>query len=266
MKKNNRSGASRDVADGELCRVKCTLATTEERIASLVNASHDQVLCIEYEPPIPTALPSDEQARRMLDSAVIAICNDAAVTPLSGLAPREVVGRRLGEVLGHAREALRAQMEEFVRSGYLQHRHVYAFPVRDGGEAWLESNHSGTVVDGNLVRSWSMLRDVTEQRSREERLRVSEERLRSYVEQSLDEVWCWRYEPPLPVDLPAEDLAREQPRRAILADCNHAAAAGIGAKDKVEIVGKTYGEIFPASTRRTKSPRSTRRPAKCDTS
>jgi PAS domain S-box-containing protein len=225
------------------------LAIARERIDSLVRTSLDQVLCLEYDPPVPMSLPAAEQAARMLESAVIVLCNDAAALPFSGFAPREVVGRRLVDVIPHASEVFRAQMVEFVLAGYRQHRHLYAFPLRDGGEAWQEINRSGTVVDGKLVRSWNISRDVTEQRHREERLRVSEERLRSYVEQTVDHVWCWTYEPPLPLDLPADELAREQPRRAVLVDCNHAAAAGVGAKSKDDIIGKTYGEIFPANDR-----------------
>ncbi len=79
----------------------------------------------------------------------------------------------------------------------------------------------------------------------EERLRVSERRLRSYFAQTSDEVWCWDYEPPLPIDLPEDELARELPRRAVLVDCNDVAAEAAGVGRREDIIGKTYAAIFP---------------------
>jgi CheY-like chemotaxis protein len=225
------------------------LALVHERLQSLVDTSLESVLCLEYLPPVPTTLPPHEQATRLLDSAFIVACNAHAAKVLPNVDPKSLVGRRWADVMPHARDVALVQLEQFVRAGYRQELQTYPLPLPDGGTSWTEVNRSAAIVDGAVVRSWSISRDVTAKRTADERLRVSEERLRSYVEQSKEEVWCWRFDPPLAVDTPPEHAARAIPRRAILVDCNEAAVHGVRAMKREDILGKTYAEIFPGVDR-----------------
>jgi signal transduction histidine kinase len=148
--------------DGDLARA---------RLDSIVAASLEQSVCVEFEPPVPTSLPPEEQVERMLDGAIIVAVNDFAAQRFGGRASAaEVTGKRLMDIMERARPVFREQLLGFVRAGYWQDRHEYVFSDVDGKELDIELNRCGTVVDGKVVRMWSVSRDVTERKRREEKL------------------------------------------------------------------------------------------------
>ena len=141
------------------------------RLDTVVAASLEQSVCLEFEPPVPTSLPPEEQVERMLDAAVVVALNDFAAQRFAGQASaKDVTGKRLMDVMERARPVFREQLLGFVRAGYSQDRHEYVLADAEGKEVDVELNRCGTVVDGRLVRMWSVSRDVTEHRRREEKL------------------------------------------------------------------------------------------------
>jgi len=76
---------------------------------------------------------------------------------------------------------------------------------------------------------------------------VSEQRLRSLVEQTADPVFCYEYDPPIPVDLPVEEQVRLM-YGCVLAACNDVCARSYGATRAEEVVGKELSELFGTAT------------------
>src|SRR5258708_6862438 len=124
---------------------KRELAVARERIASLVGARFDQAVCLEFDPPIPVTLSPEEQAERILESGVIALCNEAAARQYGGLEPSAVIGKRIMDIMGHARDLFRRHLIKFVRDGYSQDRKEYSLALAAGGEAELEIDRRGTI-------------------------------------------------------------------------------------------------------------------------
>jgi signal transduction histidine kinase len=144
---------------------------TRARLDTVVAATLDQSVCLEFEPPVRTSLPPEEQVDRMLEVGVVVALNDFAAQRFGGRASAaDIAGKRLMDVMERARLVFREQLLGFVHAGYRQDRHEYVLADADGNEVDIELNRYGTVADGMLVRMWSVSRDVTERKRRDERM------------------------------------------------------------------------------------------------
>jgi PAS domain S-box-containing protein len=164
--------------DDELRAARLELALAQERLASLVSTSIEMVLCLEYDPPVPVTLPPEEQSTRLFDAAIVALVNDSAAGRFAGRAASDVVGRRLAEVAPpRTRAVMVEQFREFASHGHRGLHADYVMPTVDGEPTYVEVNRHASIVDGRIVRSWHMSRDVTPRKRAERELQESSRQL-----------------------------------------------------------------------------------------
>src|SRR5215204_4298681 len=90
--------------------------------------------------------------------------------------------------------------------------------------------------------------DVTERKRAEEEITRSEERYRSFVEQSTEGLWRFELEEPVSTDMPEAEQVDHFYRHAYLAECNDVMARMYGFTRAEEIVGARLEDFLPRST------------------
>ena len=105
--------------------------------------------------------------------------------------------------------------------------------VIQGEEHWFQTNKVAIQDEENDINGVLLtLDDITKVKKQEVNLQHSEARYRAFIENSQDAIWRFDIEPPIPVDLPEEEIANAILERATLGDCNH-------------VFAKIYGESHP---------------------
>ncbi len=95
-----------------------------------------------------------------------------------------------------------------------------------------------------LSRANELLEQEERDRAKaQEKLRMSELRIRSFLEQTTDAVFCYECDPPIPVDLPIDEQVRLL-YDCVLVECNDACAKSYGAERADEIIGGKLTELF----------------------
>jgi len=81
----------------------------------------------------------------------------------------------------------------------------------------------------------------------------AEERFRYLFDSTYNAVYCFRFDPPLAVDLPFDEQLRRS-HEAVLQDCNVIFARELEADDPSEVIGSRFGDLDSAKDTATHEP------------
>lgn len=122
--------------------------------------------------------------------------------------------------------------------------------VKSGEERWAVVNAAPVFDEGgeDPVGGQHLPGRHTERKRTEEALQQSEERYRSFIEQSTEGIWRFELERPVSMDTSEDEQIEHFYRYAFLAECNDAMAAMYGFSRAEEIVGARLGDLLSRST------------------
>jgi transcriptional regulator with PAS, ATPase and Fis domain len=203
-------GMAHDITERRYAEL--ALGRREEDYRRFVEQSSEGIFREDLDAPIPIDLPEDELARRILNDSYMAECNDALARMYGLKAGRELLGKRLSEMLV-INDPRNIQLTmEYVRSGFrVLERLSHEVDVY-GNPKIFRNSMIGIVEDGFLLHTWGIQRDVTEQvkteearKSAESALRESDARFRvalkaspvTVFSQNRDLRYTWIYNPHL---------------------------------------------------------------------
>jgi PAS domain S-box-containing protein len=206
----------------ELIQAEEALIETEQRFRSMIEQTTDAVFCYEFDPPIPTHLPVEDQVRLMYN-CTLAECNDVCAKSYGDYKPEDVIGRKLTDLFGTTSSSLDSLFGAMVQGGYQIIDGEAVEVLEDGTERYFLNNGHGVIHDGQLLRIWGTFRDITDRKLTEKALRESEVRYQTMFESAPDAIYL-------------NDL------KGIFIDGNKVAEKLVG-YDKEELIGKNMLKV-----------------------
>jgi signal transduction histidine kinase len=98
---------------------------------------------------------------------------------------------------------------------------------------------------GDAATALLVLRDRSAQLRAERALRASEERHRSFVEQSADGIWRAELTAHVPIDIAEDEQIEAFYREGVIAEANQVLARMYGLNGAGELIGKQLGDVLP---------------------
>ncbi|MGO8796786.1 MAG: PAS domain S-box protein [Candidatus Sulfotelmatobacter sp.] len=116
------------------------------------------------------------------------IANNAYLK-LRGLAAEDVIGHHASELVGGEiwEKVVKAKVDECLLGKVVEYEMKYTYP--ELGETWLHMSYFPVEGPAGVDRIISLMRDITEQKRKQDQLRRSEERYRCLAEATTDVVW-----------------------------------------------------------------------------
>jgi PAS domain S-box-containing protein len=164
-------------------RAEKALHESQERYRNFIEQSMEGIWRLEFDQPIPTDLPAEEQVRRIQTTGYVAECNDAVARVYGYASSREFVGTRLLTLYGGSSSEINAQSTlELVQAGYRAANRETHEVTRTGETVYFLNNGVGIIQDQKLQALWGTRRDITELKRAEQALRESEQMYRRAIE------------------------------------------------------------------------------------
>jgi PAS domain S-box-containing protein len=159
-------------ASAELNRKQAedALRENEQRYRAFVQMNPDACWRLEFDEPIDTALPEEEQLARVLQYGRVAECNDAVLQRLGLERADQLIGAAVTEAVLDMETAHRC-VQSLIRSEY-RYSTLEVTPVdRKGKQRHFLHSLWGIVEGGKLQRIWGSSRDITDLREIEAQFR-----------------------------------------------------------------------------------------------
>ncbi len=158
------------------------LRQSEERHRAFVALNPDALWRIEFEPPVPTSLPEQEQLERIYLDGYLSECNEALARMLGVETVKELIGRPIHDLDGLSSPSVREATLHAIRSGY-RFSTVETGPFgREGNVRYMLRSQWGIVEDGVVRRIWGCTREITDLKLSEMAFDASEQRMLHLME------------------------------------------------------------------------------------
>ena len=158
------------------------LRENEQRYRVFIARNADAMWRIEFEPPVPTDLPEQEQLERIYQTGYVAECNDALARMLGRERPDQLIGCGVDELAPASDPSVREATLISIRSGY-RLCNLETHPLdADGNRRHMLRSQWGIVQEGHLERVWGSTRDITDMKCAETALEASEQRMTDVLE------------------------------------------------------------------------------------
>ena len=165
-------GSSIDITERK--HIEQALQKSEEKYRSFVQNSTEGIYLFEFSTPFDTTLPVKEQIENFYKYGYVSACNDALAKMYGFSDSKELIGKKLIDFHGSDNDPKNLKfLEKLIKSDYNIEDEVSIEKDKQGNTKYFLENINGVIKDGFLVRLWASQRDVTEQKTSEEKLRNS---------------------------------------------------------------------------------------------
>jgi PAS domain S-box-containing protein len=167
------------------------LQASEQKYRNFIERSMEGIWFLNFDQPIATRLPAEEQVKLIYKYGYVAECNDVLARMYGYNSSAEMRGVRLLDV--EAGEELNTTNYEatlkLVKDGYRSGGRETQERTRDGKTVYFLNNAVGVIEDDCLVGLWGTQLDITALKNTEEALRRSDARTRALLDAMPDMIF-----------------------------------------------------------------------------
>lgn len=151
-----------------------------ERYESFISHTSEGIFRVEFENPVPTALPPEEQILQFYNNSYIAECNLTFAKFFGSENIYEIIGKKLNDIQYDDHSKFHNFLKDFIVSNYQIKNRVTVTKDSEGNDLFINNNIIGIIEKEKLVRCWGTLLDITKQIEAEKKAKI----LTRAVEQS----------------------------------------------------------------------------------
>lgn len=160
------------------------LKKREEGYRTFIDQSAVGIWRAEYRQPIPVTLPLNEQVELLLDSGIIAECNDFMARMYGYSSSNDLVGRKIRDFYyienNYDEEKTRELLTSFIKNNYKISNAESKELDLYGSVRFMLNNNIGIVEQGHLVRTWGVQTDITDRKRTEKELLETNQELDTF--------------------------------------------------------------------------------------
>jgi PAS domain S-box-containing protein len=161
-----------------------------------------------------------------------------------GIAPEDIVGRPLRDVIGaSAFAAIEPEIERALTGESVSFERLV--PDGNGTFRYVRASYTPETDANGMVKGFfAMIVDATDQFETEKALKASEDRYRAFISQSSEGIWRIELETPISTDLPISEQVNLAFRYGYLAECNDVMARQYAFESSDDLVGARLGQLL----------------------
>ncbi|MBI1318792.1 MAG: response regulator [Candidatus Hydrogenedens sp.] len=161
--------------------IEAALRDREQRYKSLIESTSDAIWCYEFDPPISTKLPQEEQIQGLMNGVLVE-CNDVCARQYGFKRREDALGVRFADITGRpTHRTLHEICRQFVVGGYQLQDAPTSGEGTDGSPRVFENSAQGIIAGRQIIRVWGSFRDITERHKAEAAREEAQERYRALV-------------------------------------------------------------------------------------
>jgi PAS domain S-box-containing protein len=168
------------------------LVKSEERYRTFIEQIDEGVFRIEFNEPVDTSLPLEEQAHAIIEGGIIAECNNAFLSIHGLSSPEVIVGCRISEFYQNTNnDELVENTISFIQSEYSASSLEFELRISDDSMQYFLMNSVGVIKNGKLHRIWVTETDITSRKQLEEDFLARKNKLDLALGGAKLSIWDW---------------------------------------------------------------------------